>query len=108
MCYIIISVIHVPFRMLELTDLAPFKHVPVNQLSGGQRRRVSVGMSFIGGSKVIILDEPTSGVDPAARRKIWEIIVKHRESMSQPKIPAGMCHNSRYSVKVKDTLKSIC
>lgn len=65
--------------MLKLTGLKNFKDVPVNHLSGGQRRRVSVGCAFIGDSKYIILDEPTSGVDPAARRMIWDIIVKHKE-----------------------------
>ena len=48
-------------------------------LSGGQRRRLSFGIAFIGNSKFIILDEPTSGVDPKARRQIWEILknLKH-------------------------------
>ncbi len=43
-------------------------------LSGGQRRRLSTGVAFIGNSKFIILDEPTSGMDSSARRHIWEIL----------------------------------
>ncbi|XP_062570055.1 phospholipid-transporting ATPase ABCA3-like [Saccostrea cucullata] len=48
-------------------------------LSGGQKRKLSVGIAIIGGSEVIILDEPTSGMDPAARRQTWEILQKFRE-----------------------------
>ena len=54
-------------------------HVRVDQLSGGQRRRLSVALAFIGNSKVVILDEPTSGVDPAARRQIWDLVAKNKQ-----------------------------
>lgn len=47
-------------------------------LSGGMRRRLCVALAFIGGSKLIILDEPTSSVDPVARRNIWDLIMKYR------------------------------
>ncbi|KAM9719976.1 retinal-specific phospholipid-transporting ATPase ABCA4-like isoform 2-T2 [Menidia menidia] len=47
-------------------------------LSGGMQRKLSVAMAFVGGSKVVILDEPTSGVDPYSRRSIWELLLKHR------------------------------
>ncbi|KAJ8302251.1 hypothetical protein KUTeg_021238 [Tegillarca granosa] len=48
-------------------------------LSGGQKRKLSVGIALIGGSKTIILDEPTSGMDPAARRQTWDILQKFRK-----------------------------
>jgi ABC-type multidrug transport system ATPase subunit len=55
-----------------------FQHERVSSLSGGVRRRVSVSIAFVAGSRTVILDEPTSGVDPCARRSIWEVIFKHR------------------------------
>lgn len=47
-------------------------------LSGGQKRRLSVAIAFTGGSKVIILDEPTSGMDTSARRYIWEMLKNYK------------------------------
>jgi ATP-binding cassette, subfamily A (ABC1), member 3 len=44
------------------------------QLSGGNKRKLSLGMALIGGSKIIFLDEPTSGMDPVSRREIWNIL----------------------------------
>ena len=53
--------------------------VPVKKLSEGMRRRLCVSLAFIGGSKVVILDEPTSGVDPIARRQIWQLITDFKK-----------------------------
>ncbi|XP_054835573.1 phospholipid-transporting ATPase ABCA7 [Eublepharis macularius] len=47
-------------------------------LSGGMQRKLSVAIAFVGGSKVVILDEPTAGVDPYSRRGIWELLLKYR------------------------------
>ena len=47
-------------------------------LSGGQKRRLSVAMAFSGGCKVIALDEPTSGMDTSARRYIWEMLKNYK------------------------------
>lgn len=46
--------------------------------TGGMQRKLSVAMAFVGGSKVVILDEPTSGVDPYSRRSIWDLLLKYR------------------------------
>ncbi|GFS09294.1 ATP-binding cassette transporter sub-family A [Elysia marginata] len=48
-------------------------------LSGGQKRKLSVGIALIGGSKILVLDEPTSGMDPAARRQTWNVLQKARQ-----------------------------
>ena len=48
-------------------------------LSEGMRRRLSVGIAFIGDSKVVVLDEPTSGVDPRSRKDIWRLISQYKE-----------------------------
>ena len=52
----------------------------VNTLSGGMKRKLSVAIAFVGGSQTVILDEPTAGVDPYARRAIWELLEKYKNS----------------------------
>lgn len=44
------------------------------ELSGGNKRKLSLGMALIGKSKIVFLDEPTSGMDPVTRRAIWSIL----------------------------------
>uniref|UniRef100_H3C1X8 P-type phospholipid transporter n=1 Tax=Tetraodon nigroviridis TaxID=99883 RepID=H3C1X8_TETNG len=48
-------------------------------LSGGMQRKLSVAIAFVGGSRVVVLDEPTAGVDPYARRGIWELLLKYKQ-----------------------------
>nr|XP_055026150.1 phospholipid-transporting ATPase ABCA1 isoform X1 [Misgurnus anguillicaudatus] len=48
-------------------------------LSGGMQRKLSVAIAFVGGSSVVILDEPTAGVDPYARRGIWDLLLKYKK-----------------------------
>ena len=51
----------------------------VRALSGGQRRRLDVGLALVGDPELVFLDEPTTGFDPAARRQAWEVITGLRE-----------------------------
>lgn len=46
------------------------------------QRKLSVAIAFVGGSKVVILDEPTAGVDPYSRRGIWELLLKYRSGLN--------------------------
>ena len=49
-------------------------------LSGGMKRKLSLGIAVCGGSKHLILDEPSSGIDVTARRELWSILEKYRKS----------------------------
>ncbi|XP_071439608.1 phospholipid-transporting ATPase ABCA1-like isoform X2 [Hetaerina americana] len=48
-------------------------------LSGGMQRKLSIAVAFVGGSRTVVLDEPTSGVDPYSRRSIWELLIKYKK-----------------------------
>uniref|UniRef100_A0A1I8J045 ABC transporter domain-containing protein n=1 Tax=Macrostomum lignano TaxID=282301 RepID=A0A1I8J045_9PLAT len=64
--------------MLRWLRLYKVRNVAVQKLSGGQKRRLSIGLAFLGKPSLVILDEPTASVDPDARRTIWELIKAHR------------------------------
>lgn len=51
----------------------------VSSLSGGMKRKLSVALAFVGGSRLVVLDEPTAGIDPYARRGIWDLLARHKE-----------------------------
>ena len=61
-------------QVLEQVDLIDYQAVRAKSLSGGQKRKLSVGIALIGGSKLVLLDEPTSGMDPTARRRLWDML----------------------------------
>ncbi|XP_037068888.1 ATP-binding cassette sub-family A member 2-like [Pollicipes pollicipes] len=66
------------FSVLADVNLLPKRDCDVRLLSGGQRRKLSVAIAFLGGSRCIVLDEPTAGVDPHSRRAIWSLIAKYK------------------------------
>lgn len=66
-------------RLIRDVGLIPKRDTQTRHLSGGMQRKLSVAIAFVGGSRVVILDEPTAGVDPASRRGIWELLLKYRE-----------------------------
>ncbi len=53
---------------------------PYDFFSGGMKRKVHLGVALIGSSKVVLLDEPTSGMDPEARRVIWDLLQIEKKS----------------------------
>uniref|UniRef100_A0A8C3NKJ6 ATP-binding cassette sub-family A member 2 n=1 Tax=Geospiza parvula TaxID=87175 RepID=A0A8C3NKJ6_GEOPR len=65
-------------KMIEDLELSNKRHCQVQTLSGGMKRKLSVAIAFVGGSRAVILDEPTAGVDPYARRAIWDLILKYK------------------------------
>ncbi len=67
-------------EVLDVTGLAERREVPISQLSGGQRKRVSIAVELITKPSVIFLDEPTSGLDPATEEKIMTLFRQIAES----------------------------
>jgi len=64
--------------LLEATGLAPFPHRPAGKLSGGMKQKLSLCCALIHDPDLLILDEPTTGVDPLSRRQFWELIDRIR------------------------------
>ena len=68
----------------EVEELTPKFHLEQrmhhfsHELSGGQRRKLSVAVAISGGSKFIVMDEPTAGMDPLARRELWDLLASLR------------------------------
>lgn len=58
-------------------------------LSGGMKRKLCVGIALCGNSKIVMLDEPTAGMDPSARRALWELI--QSEKQGECTIPLSFC-----------------
>jgi ABC-2 type transport system ATP-binding protein len=61
-------------EVVALVELAEKRDARVRSLSGGQLRRLDLGLALVGDPELIFLDEPTTGFDPAARRRAWETI----------------------------------
>lgn len=56
--------------------MEPHRHKQAGSLSGGNRRKLSVGIAIIGNPSVVLLDEPSAGMDPEARRFMWTVVAK--------------------------------
>ena len=63
-------------ELLNAVDLLPWKDKPVKNLSGGMRRRLEIARGLVHEPKIFFLDEPSTGLDPASRVAVWEMITK--------------------------------
>lgn len=63
-----------PYELLDTVNLRDKAKAKVKELSGGQKQRFSIATTLINDPRIIFLDEPTTGLDPQARRNLWELI----------------------------------
>ena len=69
-----------PMEMLEKVNLQDKAKAKYKELSGGQKQRFSIATTLINSPKIVFLDEPTTGLDPQARRNLWDLISEIRNN----------------------------
>jgi ABC-type multidrug transport system ATPase subunit len=87
-------------KRLKEVGLWSVRDKAANTFSGGMKRRLSVAIAFIGDPKVVLLDEPTTGLDPKSKRLIWNLI--HR--MKQDKLILLTTHSMEEAEKLSDRI----
>ena len=61
-------------QLIAMLDLEEKRNTRTSDLSGGQRQRLAVALALVNDPEILFLDEPTTGLDPAARRSLWDIV----------------------------------
>lgn len=70
---------YTPYEALKLVELEHKKNTLIKNLSGGENKRLQIALAVINDPLLIFLDEPTTGLDPNSRRKLWDIILKFKK-----------------------------
>ena len=79
-------------ELVEILDFGDYINRPVGKLSGGQRRRIDIARALIHRPEILILDEPTTGLDPQTRLLIWNVIERLLYRGEHDGIPYNSLH----------------
>ena len=63
--------------------IAAWANAPSRRFSGGMKRRLSVACALVGNPRIVYLDEPSTGLDPASRRRLWRVITEFKQRASE-------------------------
>lgn len=66
-------------KYVQLLELTPKLNAQSTTLSGGMKRKLSIGIALCGNSKIVMCDEPSSGLDPSARRALWDLLIQEKK-----------------------------
>ncbi|KAB1263378.1 ATP-binding cassette sub-family A member 3 [Camelus dromedarius] len=95
--------------MLAAFGLLEKRHAFSQSLSGGMKRKLSIIIALVGGSKVVILDEPTSGMDSVSRRFTWDVLQQHKQGrtilLTTHHMDEADILGDRIAIMVKGSLK---
>ena len=89
--------------LISMFKLGIYRNYQVGQLSGGNKRKLTIAMALVGDPNIILLDEPTSALDPVARKDVWEILLELKKT-SPDKIILLTTHHLEEAEKLADNI----